>query len=167
MSKLTKFNSPTFQAEEDLPAQNLKKIDELWSNYVNTCTENSIVGDPWSIVNDENRTWYYNPLKLENNPKTITAGVKWGGFPNRINIFFKEEFKKHFEKYFGYKPLDSTFVDEVKYKLYELADIGPLAFIKKYPETSSAFMIYKNPCKPNDGKKKFYDPEGPRGWQDE
>lgn len=167
MSKLKKFNSPSLQAEKDLSDQDLKKFDELWSNYINACTENSIVGDPWSSNNDENRTWYYNPLKLENNPETITEGVMWGGFPNRINMFFKNVFKEKFNIYFGYNPEKSQIDNEVRYKLYELADKGPIDFIIMYPKTTSLFDIYNNPCNPKNKEKKFYDPYGPRGWQDE
>jgi hypothetical protein len=78
---MTKFDTPAYQAEKDFKDQpDLKnQIENAWSNYVQYCTVNSQMGNPWSSSYDHPRSWYYNPLltpavPVKNNTVPCTMG---------------------------------------------------------------------------------------------
>ncbi|WP_048504609.1 hypothetical protein [Chryseobacterium angstadtii] len=151
---MKKFDTPAYQAEKDFKDQSDLKnqIENAWSNYVQYCTINSQMGNPWSSSYDHPRSWYYNPLVTPATPtKDNTVPIQWGAFPNRINHYFTNLFVQHFQK-------------EAQDKLHEFADIGPGAFSKKYGIT---LVVPKNPCDPKNTDTKPFGPSGPRGWQDE
>ncbi|WP_080777916.1 hypothetical protein [Chryseobacterium phocaeense] len=152
---MTKFDTPAYQAEKDFKNDpDLKsQIENAWSNYVQYCTINSQMGNPWSSSYDHPRSWYYNPLVTPAEPvKNNTVPIQWGAFPNRINHYFTSLFVEKFGK------------TDAPDKLHELADIGPDAFSKKYNIT---LVVSKNPCDPANTETKPFGPSGPRGWQDE
>ncbi|WP_196888781.1 hypothetical protein [Aureivirga sp. CE67] len=182
--KTKKFNSPAFWAEHDVPSELLPVFHNRWNNYVNSCTENSLLGDVWSSTNNAPRSFYYNYTTVEDGEPTNdnTMPVQWSAFPNRIKFYFSNKFQKYFT------PNNPTAEEKLIYlkRLYELADIGPAAFSEKYnvfmdiPKSRCnlpvAFInapLLENTDEVAKAKqtKEFdlvqYDPIGPRGWQDE
>lgn len=149
------FNTPAYQADQDfkdLPEALKLQFVEIWNNYVNFCTLNAEMGNPWTVDYDHPRSWYFNPTS---NPVTPSADntipIRWTAFPNRINYYFQSLFTQKF-------PNDT---DD---KLHELADIGPVAFSAKY---KIDLEINSSPCNPATGSQVPFGPSGPRGWQDE
>lgn len=152
---MNQFNTPAYQGEKDFanqPSHLKEKFLEAWSDYVDYCTVNSQMGNPWTSTYDHPRAWYFSPLA---NPVTLsennTVPIQWTAFPNRINHYFQPLFTQKFGS-------DATD------KLHELADIGPDAFSAKY---NIALVVPQNPCDPNNTNTKPFGPNGPRGWQDE
>ncbi|WP_435022490.1 hypothetical protein TA3x_001567 [Tundrisphaera sp. TA3] len=86
MSVLKRYDPPANISDLTDPAQ-----DELlraeWSSNVNRWTETAILGDPWSSLNDQNRSFYDNPLQTD-----LAGGsaklISWFAFPNRILVNF-------------------------------------------------------------------------------
>lgn len=149
------FNTPAYQGEKDFngqPNQLKEQFLNSWSNYVSYCTVNSQMGNPWTVKYDHPRSWYFNPQVQPVTPTVNnTVPIQWTAFPNRINHYFQSLFNQKF----GSEATD---------KLHELADIGPIAFSKKY---SITLDVPQNPCNPKDTATKPFGPQGPRGWQDE
>ncbi|MCO6173642.1 hypothetical protein NHF50_01145 [Flavobacterium sp. NRK F10] len=152
---MTKFDTPAYQGEKDFQNQPDKLKEQFlasWSNYVNYCTINSQMGNPWTSLYDHPRSWYYDPLVTPVIPASSnTVPIQWTAFPNRINHYFQGLFSH-------------TFGEDATDKLHELADIGPDAFSQKYNITLD---VPANPCDPNNTQTKSFGPKGPRGWQDE
>ena len=86
MSALNRFDPPANVTDLSDPAKD-QLLRAEWSNNVNRWTETAILGDPWSALNDQNRSYYYNPLQTD-----LTGGVEqlisWFAFPNRILVNF-------------------------------------------------------------------------------
>ena len=87
MSILSQFDPPANQ--NDLPTQPDKErlLRAEWSKSVNRWTEAAILGDPWTSLNDKNRSYYFNPL-VTDVPSGTTALISWIAFPNRILLNF-------------------------------------------------------------------------------
>ncbi|MDP1051231.1 hypothetical protein, partial [Klebsiella quasipneumoniae] len=65
----------------------LPQFETDWNNNVTGWTQMSVIGNPWSNLNDAPRSGYYNPLESGYGtlpPVTIT----WQPFPNRLWTFF-------------------------------------------------------------------------------
>lgn len=151
----TPFNTPAYQGERDFqnqPAKLSLQFLTAWSNYVQYCTINSQMGNPWTSQYDHPRSWYFNPTTTPVTPSSAnTVPIQWTAFPNRINHYFKG-------------PFTTKFGNDASDKLYELADIGPAAFSAKY---GFPLVVPQNPCDPSNTQTKPFGPNGPRGWQDE
>ena len=91
MSSFTCFTTPAHQGPKDyqqlgLPAADLAAFQKGWSDNVAGWTEMSIIGNPWSNLNDAPRDNYYNPLTAGMGTATA-AVVEWTPFPNRLIQF--------------------------------------------------------------------------------
>ena len=86
MSALKSFDPPANVTDLSDPAKD-QLLRAEWSNNVNRWTETAILGNPWSVLNDQNRSYYYNPLQTD-----LTGGaealISWIAFPNRILVNF-------------------------------------------------------------------------------
>lgn len=79
---LPQFAPPANQ--KDLTGTEQTKLEQEWSGNVNRWTGNSIVGDPWLSINDQNRDYYYNPLATDISNRPTSKVIAWIAFPNRI-----------------------------------------------------------------------------------
>ncbi len=86
MSRLRILDPPAFQNDLSNPGE-AKKLADEWSHSVNRWTGTGILGDPWTVLNDNNRDYYYNPLTTDISQGT-PALISWFAFPNRILIAF-------------------------------------------------------------------------------
>jgi hypothetical protein len=86
MSALKSFDPPANVTDLSDPAKD-QLLRAEWSINVNRWTETAILGNPWSAFNDQNRSYYYNPLQTD-----LAGGaealISWIAFPNRILVDF-------------------------------------------------------------------------------
>ena len=87
----TQFTSPAEQAPKDynkLGLENqLPTFETNWNNNVTGWTQMSVIGNPWSNLNDAPRSGYYNPLESGYGTQTPVT-ITWQPFPNRLWTFF-------------------------------------------------------------------------------
>jgi hypothetical protein len=151
------FHTPAYQGKKDLKNASKevqKSFLDSWDSFVNRYT---VYASSYNLSGGLDYTppgdYYVNPkttkVDMKNGPQ---VPVRWESFPGRIMHYMENEF---FNKY-GSEGLDHMF---------ELADIGPVAYQAKYQD--SIVYIPKSPCDPNPKELKMLDPIGPRGWLDE
>ena len=85
MAPLKQFSTPANQI--DLTGSQQQALDQQWSDSLGRSTETSILGSPWTMLNDSPRSYYYNPLTTDL-AGGASAPVAWIAFPNRILINF-------------------------------------------------------------------------------
>lgn len=85
MATLNQFDLPANQTDLQPTQEALLRTE--WSNSVNRWTEVALLGDPWDVLNDQNRSFYYNPLTTDIAGGT-SAQIAWTAFPNRIKVIF-------------------------------------------------------------------------------
>ena len=83
---LPQFDPPAFQNDLTDPGQ-AKELATEWSNSINRWTGSAILGDPWTVLNDHNRNYYYNPLTTDISQGS-PALIAWTAFPNRILLSY-------------------------------------------------------------------------------
>lgn len=86
MSVLKRFDPPANLTDLADPTKD-QLLREEWSNNVKRWTETAILGDPWTVLNDHNRSYYYNPLDTDLSGGS-EALISWTAFPNRILVNF-------------------------------------------------------------------------------
>ncbi|WP_025743786.1 hypothetical protein [Aquimarina pacifica] len=62
------------------------RLNQLWSKNLNGFTQQGMLSNQWNTINTPETTNYYNPI--ENNPKSVTANVRWSAFPGRLAYNF-------------------------------------------------------------------------------
>ncbi len=166
---LKAFNTPAFVGKKDvadLPLETQEAFFDVWDDFVGAWTENSIsVGLEPSYINSLPGDYYFNPKKVAMDKPPIAVPIRWNSFPYRIYFYYQSQLNKIVKE-------NKEPHIEAKYALYELADVGPTAFAKKYSE----FTKFDPNILPSgddlcSGKVKYgntaFDPTGPRGWLDE
>ena len=127
-----------------------------WTDYLSGFIALAIVGDPWTNVNDENRSLFFSALTTPLGPDAIVAPITWIAFPNRILSYFAASQGS------PYALTDA--------QLYEVADQGYLAaqpdFANGFPPVPTDVYPSIDWQQPKDGWDS-YGPPGARGWQDE
>ncbi|RCK50360.1 hypothetical protein TH25_12285 [Thalassospira profundimaris] len=166
----TKFTSPAHQAPKDykkLGMENeLPQFENDWNAYVAGWTESSIIGNPWTDLNDAPRSEYYNPL-VEGFGEAGDAVITWTPFPNRLITFFNSPDAAN-NPQLGGKPLTMNDV-------MSLADTGKISvdgkdlYLYDPSGTQTILQIPVTLCPQIDWEGKYQDfsPSGPRGWLDE
>jgi len=150
---LPAFDPPAQQQDfPNSPAQQ-QAFNQQWSQYIAGATQTAIQGNPWSSLNDQDRTYYFNPLITAIPGGTGVLPIPWGAFPNRILIGFGPG-----SKYNLTQP-----------QLVQLADQG---FLADVPAFQNGFPIIPPYCPTIDWSSPMsswtpYTPTGPRGWLDE
>lgn len=164
-----KFTTPAHQGPKDFKELGLEhELPQFlndWSNNVAGWTEASIIGNPWSNVNDAPRGGYYNPLVSGFGP--IDAVISWTPFPNRLLTFFTDAGAENNPQ--THKQLSQT-------EVFAMADSGTLTI------NGTTYLLYGPDQKAKDvlvtpakkcpeidwtGKWDSFSPWGPRGWLDE
>lgn len=156
-TKLDHYDLPAFQNDfPDHPAK-YEKMVELWTRSLNAFNQMSIEGNPWSVENDHDRNWYYNPLsEIPPGDKTPPVPIIWTSFPNRILRYFAKSERSPYAL--------------SQQQLYALVDQGNLpdvhAFADGFPNIPTdvcGFLNWRQPI----SQWQPFGPGGPRGWLDE
>ena len=140
MAAITHFSLPANITEFKDPAKQAKMVDR-WTRYVNAWTERSIQGDPWTVLFDRDRYWYYNPMKTDVPDGGTRAVIFWSAFPNRVQYILEQTYP-------------GVYSEE---DIYRIVDEGDPPDIPA--EDCPALNVY--------APKIDYHPGGPRGWLDE
>jgi hypothetical protein len=149
MPTLSTFRSPADQATKDFAGKPalLDQFQAIWNTYVNGFTQQSILGNPWTVSNSSNATNYFNPLVTDVPTDAVVQNIFWNAMPGRIS-------------YYNSADWGSLLTQE---QIYEIADFGTYddgGVQKTFPN------ITKDPCS-GAAEDLKYGPYGPRGWQDE
>jgi len=86
--KLDRFNPPA--NINDFPSDPAKaeKLRGDWSQNIGRWTTTAIIGDPWDLQYDKDRTIYYNPVTTDMPEGVLDTPITWNAFPNRIRHTF-------------------------------------------------------------------------------
>ena len=133
---------------------------QLWNWNLIGDTLTSIVGDPWNVVNDQNRYFYFDPVttSIPQNPTVVQ--IQWVAFPNRLLWYFGQDGSPG-------NPFQLSDAD-----LLELGDTGKIAGNPKFASGFPPVPTFRELCpqinwKSDPSTWQTYGPAGPRGWQDE
>lgn len=88
---MTTFSSPAGIAEQDFAGDpaGLTAFAETWDGAMNRWTQQAIIGDPWSNLNDDQRDFYVDPAQA-GWPDGPVAPIFWTSFPNRLTVFLSQ-----------------------------------------------------------------------------
>lgn len=89
MAVLSRFATPANII--DLAGDAQTALQDWWNGSMNRNTETAILGDPWTVLHDNNRSSYFNPLKVDAGSSAISKVIAWIAFPNRISVNFSAE----------------------------------------------------------------------------
>jgi hypothetical protein len=155
------FNTPAYQGPKDLAGHpDSTKFFNAWDNYVNRYT---VTSSTYNLSGGANNTipgkYYVNP---KDDPTFFTGAavvpIRWHAFPGRVSHYLEPKLNAL------YSPKSKSGVDATA-RMFELVDIGPIAYQEKYKD--DVVFIPKSPCDPKGSGLKMFDPIGPRGWLDE
>ena len=144
----------------DFPAGSAldQRLRTLWNWNLVGDTLTGIAGDPWNVVNDSNRYFYFNPTTTAIPSGAVNAPIQWVAFPNRVQWYFSAGGSPN-------NPFQLS-ADEI----LELADTGK---IQANPTFANGFpAVPPSACPAIDWSSSqtewtTFGPRGPRGWQDE
>ncbi len=134
---------------------------QLWNWNLIGDTLTAITGDPWNVLDDFNRYFYFNPVTTPIPSGATVVPIQWVAFPNRVLWYFSQ----------GGSP-GNPFQLSAEAVL-ELGDTGKVAqnpvFATGFPPVPSTL---KEICPQIDWTSsqsswQTFGPPGPRGWQDE
>lgn len=127
--KLSQFNPPANINDFSNDTRKAQQLSQAWNKNLRRWTEAAILGDPWSVLNDHDRDYYYNPLTTDipSDVKPTDAPIAWTAFPNRIIHFFPNS-KPDQNRYADQGPPD---VDGAPY-----SPVGPRGWQDEYCEWS-------------------------------
>jgi hypothetical protein len=130
----------------------------LWNWNLIGDTLTAITGDPWNVLNDSNRYFYFNPVTTPIPPDAKMVPIQWVAFPNRLLWYFSQDGSPG-------NPFQLS-----TQAVLELADTGRIqgnpAFANGFPAVPTDICPQINWNSPTSSWKTF-GPAGPRGWQDE
>jgi len=146
----------------DFPAGSARdqRLRTLWNWNLVGDTLTGITGDPWNVVNDSNRYFYFNPVTTAIPSDAANVPIQWVAFPNRVLWYFSAGA--------GGSPGNPFQLSQAE--ILELADTGK---ISANPSFASGFPpVPQSACPAIDWTSSKTDwqtfgPPGPRGWQDE
>ena len=168
---LKMFNTPAYIGQKDvadLPVEKREAFFEVWDDFVEAWTENSInVGLEPEYTNSLPADYYFNPKNVAMDNPPIVVPARWNAFPYRIYFYYQSQLDEIFR---GQKiEVNGEEYSKSKYALYELADAGLNAFSKANQKFNQNTLPEGKQLCSGDTKygKKRFDPLGPRGWLDE
>jgi hypothetical protein len=160
MSNFT-FSPPAGIADFPAGSPEYERLVQLWNWDLIGDTLTAITGDPWNVLNDLNRYFYFNPVTTQVPPGATVAPIQWGAFPNRVLWYFSQ----------GGSPGNPFQLSAQQ--ILELADTGKIsgnpAFANGFPAVPSGLRNICPQIDWNSDKSTWatFGPPGPRGWQDE
>jgi hypothetical protein len=134
---------------------------QLWNWNLIGDTLTAITGDPWNVLYDFNRYFYFNPITTPIPSNATVEAIQWVAFPNRVLFYFSQ----------GGSP-GNPFQLSAQAVL-ELGDTGKVkgnpAFASGFPPVPSGLKQICPVINWNSDKSTWqtFGPPGPRGWQDE
>lgn len=162
-----RFQTPALQGPKDFKSAGLENelpaFQSEWNQNVAGWTESSIIGNPWTVLNDAPRPSYYNPLETGFGSDG-EAVIEWTPFPNRLLEFFTKE---------GAEKNPQLHQRLTQDQVMAMADSGNITLDGKTyyldADLGTVLKIPEDLC-PNiqwDGSYQEFSPQGPRGWLDE
>jgi hypothetical protein len=155
------FSTPANIADFPAGSAQAACLSELWNWNLIGDTLTAITGDPWNVLNDYNRYFYFNPLVTTIPGNATLVPIQWVAFPNRVLWYFSQ----------GGSP-GNPFQLSTQAVL-ELGDAGKVAgnpdFANGFPPVPSGLKVICPQIDWNSDKSQWqtFGPPGPRGWQDE
>lgn len=150
------FNTPAYQGAKDLAdSPDSTKFFDAWDNYVNRYT---VTASVYNLTGGKNNTvpgkYYVNPKdKPSFFDNAAIVPIRWQAFPGRVIHYLEPKLNQLYSS------------SEADARMFELVDIGPIAYQEKYKDSIVYIPAY--PCNPDSLATKMFDPLGPRGWMDE
>ena len=152
------FSPPANIADFPVGSKQYNDLLQLWNWNLIGDTLAAITGDPWNVLNDFNRYFYFNPVTTPIPQGAVKAPIQWVAFPNRVLWYFSK----------GGAPGNPFQLSPQA--VLELADTGRIsgnpAFADGFPAVPSAACPNINWNSPKSDWQ-IFGPPGPRGWQDE
>jgi hypothetical protein len=148
---------------EDFPVGSAQYnyLVKLWNWNLAGDTLTGITGDPWNVLNDANRYFYFNPTVTTIPDDASVVPIQWVAFPNRVLWYFSQ----------GGSPGNPFQLPTQE--VLELADTGKIAgnpkFAAGFPPVPSGLKQICPEIKWDSPQSAWrtFGPAGPRGWQDE
>lgn len=134
------------------------RLRTIWNWNLIGDTLTGITGDPWNVINDSNRYFYFSPITTTIPSGAANVPIQWVAFPNRVLWYFSN----------GGSPGNPFQLSMAE--ILELADTGK---IKANPAFANGFpAVPLSACPAIDWNSpstnwRTFGPPGPRGWQDE
>lgn len=153
-SPWTVFSTPAKVQDFSRNSAQQTQLDWQWSQYLLGSTQTAILGNPFSSVNDQNRSFYVNPMAQPVPNGLVPVPITWVAFPNRLAAFFAST-------------STPSQLQLTPLQLCELADYG---YVKSMPVFARGIPdVPTTLCPAIDwtGKRGSFTPPGPRGWLDE
>ena len=155
------FSPPAGIADFPVGSPQSNQLLQLWNWNLIGDTLTSITGDPWNVLNDNNRYFYFNPVSTPIPAGATVAPINWIAFPNRLLWYFTQ----------GGSPGNPFQITNAQ--VLELADTGKIAgnpsFANGFPavprnlsDICPAINWASDPS-----QWQTYGPPGARGWLDE
>jgi hypothetical protein len=144
----------------DFPVGSLldRRLRTLWNWNLIGDTMTGTVGDPWNLVNDSNRYFYFNPTTTIIPNNAVSVPIQWVAFPNRTLWYFSA----------GGSPGNPFQLSQAQ--ILELVDTGKIKgntnFANGFPAVPPSACPAIDWTSPQKDWNTF-GPPGPRGWQDE
>jgi hypothetical protein len=152
------FSPPANIADFSVGSRQYQYLLQLWNWNLTGDTLTAITGDPWNVLNDFNRYFYFNPVTTPIPPGASVVPIQWVAFPNRLLWYFSQ----------GGSPGNPFQLSTNQ--LLELGDLGKIPgnaqFANGFPPVTRALCPEINWKSPKSSWRTF-GPPGPRGWQDE
>src|SRR5262249_55243014 len=132
-----------------------KRLRTLWNWNLIGDTLTGMTGDPWNVVNDSNRYFYFNPATTAIPGSAVAVPIQSIAFPNRVQWYFSQ----------GGSPGNPS--QWSPHTILELADTGKVAanpaFADGFPAVPASACPAIDWSSPGTGWRTF-GPPGPRGW---
>ncbi|HEX3683730.1 MAG TPA: hypothetical protein VHU83_14440 [Bryobacteraceae bacterium] len=155
------FSTPANIADFPAGSSQANCLLQLWNWNLIGDTLTAITGDPWNVLNDFNRYFYFNPVVTAIPATAKVAHILWPAFPNRVLWYFSQG-----------GSAGNPFQLSTQATL-ELGDTGKVAgnpdFANGFPPVPSGLnaICPQLDWSSDQSKWQTFGPPGPRGWQDE
>jgi hypothetical protein len=152
------FSLPANIADFPVGSPQYNCLLQLWNWNLTGDTLTSITGDPWNVLHDMNRYFYFNPVTTAIPSGASVVPIQWVAFPNRVLYYFSR----------GGSPGNPFQLSTSQ--VLQLGDLGKipgdLVFGNGFPPVPASACPSINWASPKSSWQTF-GPPGPRGWQDE
>jgi hypothetical protein len=155
------FSTPAGIADFPPGSPQYQLLLQLWNWNLIGDTLTSITGDPWNVLNDQNRYFYFNPVTTPIPEGAVTVPIQWVAFPNRLLWYFSQ----------GGSPGNPFQLSQQD--VLELGDMGKIAgntkFAGGFPPVPTGIrqLCPQINWQSDPHNWQTFGPAGPRGWQDE
>jgi hypothetical protein len=152
------FSPPANIADFPVGSPQYQCLSQLWNWNLIGDTLTAITGDPWNVLNDLNRYFYFNPVTTAIPAGATVAPIQWVAFPNRLLWYFSQ----------GGSPGNPFQLSASQ--VLELGDLGRIPgdprFANGFPPVPTSVCPGIDWTSPQSSWSTF-GPPGPRGWLDE